>query len=90
MDDNLQAALEQRTGEPVFGFAPAVGGSGGVTGIVRVTNDQYFVKAVPLGSPWIDDCRTEAAIRSPHSPRLRWSAECAGFFVLVFDVAPGR
>jgi hypothetical protein len=90
MDDDLRAALEQRTGEPVVHFAPAVGGSGGVTGIVRSTNDRYFVKAVPLSSPWIDDCRTEAAIRSPHSPRLRWSAECAGFFVLVFDVAPGQ
>ncbi|MGC4942762.1 phosphotransferase family protein [Kribbella sp. DT2] len=87
---NLRADLEWRTGEPVLAFEPAASGSGGIKGIVRTAGDQYFVKAVPLDSPWLADCRVEAADRSPQSPRLRWTAEYADHFVLVFDVAPGH
>jgi hypothetical protein len=92
MDDwaDLQADLERHTGEPVLAFEPASGGSGGIRGIVWTTNDQYFVKAVPLSSPWLADCRIEAVVTSPQSPRLRWAAECADQFVLAFDVAPGH
>ncbi|MBB5834414.1 phosphotransferase [Kribbella italica] len=92
MDDwaNIRADLERRSGEPVLAFEPASGGSGGIKGIVRTTNDQYFLKAVPLSSPWLADCRVEASVTSPHSPRLRWTAEYAGHLVLAFDVAPGR
>ncbi len=87
---NLRADLERHTGEPMLAFEPAAGGSGGIKGIVRTAGDQYFVKAVPLASPWLADCRVEAAVRSRQSPRLRWTAEYADHFVLVFDVAPGH
>jgi hypothetical protein len=92
MDDwaSLRGELERRTGEPVLHFEPAAGGSGGIKGIVRTANNQCFVKAVPLSSPWLADCRVEAVVSSPQSPRLRWSAEYVGYFVLVFDVAPGH
>jgi hypothetical protein len=86
----LRRELERHTGQAVLHFEPASGGSGGIKGVVRATNDHYFVKAVPLASPWLADCRIEAAVTSPQSPRLRWSAEYADHFVLAFDVAPGH
>lgn len=74
-------------------FNALTGGySGGVTGILgRV----LFVKAVPSDDPAFADLRIEARVAAGLSghvstPVLRLGEMLDGWFVLAFDVAPGR
>lgn len=90
LPEEIRAWVAARLAEPVV-FQPAVGGGAPVAGIVRTRDDEFFLKAARLDSPAVADYRLEARVAPVvPAPRLRSQEEVGGWFVLCFDVAPGR
>jgi aminoglycoside phosphotransferase len=93
----LRLEAERQLGSPVQDFRGRPGGfTPGLTGVAACENGtEAFIKATPIDAPGATDYRREATIagglpEQVPAPRLRFTAEHAGWLLLCFDVAPGH
>ncbi|GGI00381.1 hypothetical protein GCM10007170_37390 [Arthrobacter liuii] len=88
--------LRKQLKDETLTFTSTIGGySGGVTGLLTVSEDEFFVKAVPLDSPpaadYITEARVARALASKvRTPRLLFDGSLDGWVVLVFEAAEGQ
>ena len=88
--------LRKQLKDETLTFTSTIGGySGGVAGLLTVSEDEFFVKAVPLDAPPAADYMTEARVArvlasKVPTPRLLFDGSVDGWVVLVFEAAEGQ
>jgi hypothetical protein len=88
--------LRKKVNGETITFTSTIGGySGGLAGLLAVSGDVFFVKAVPLNSPPAADYMTEARVAKAlaskvPTPRLLFEGSVEGWVLLVFDAAKGQ